>query len=32
VFSEIVSGHTAGATLATAEHLADIIKRENALV
>jgi choline dehydrogenase len=28
IFPEIVSGHTAGATLATAEHLADIIKGE----
>lgn len=28
VFPEIVSGHTAGATLAVAEHLADIIKGE----
>ncbi|KAF4614077.1 hypothetical protein D9613_007925 [Agrocybe pediades] len=29
IFPEIVSGHTAGAVLASAEHLADIIKAEN---
>ncbi|KAF8150868.1 hypothetical protein B0H34DRAFT_665906 [Crassisporium funariophilum] len=28
IFPKIVSGHTAGATLASAEHLADIIKAE----
>ncbi|RXW23274.1 hypothetical protein EST38_g2576 [Candolleomyces aberdarensis] len=32
VYSEIVSGHTAAAALATAEHLADIIKKENVSV
>ncbi|TFK33226.1 hypothetical protein BDQ12DRAFT_691444 [Crucibulum laeve] len=32
IFPEIVSGHTAGAVLASAEHLADIIKAEMAEV